>query len=105
MWCCASCNHLCLVQLRLWQSRFISESDCSLFIVIPPKAYFCTPWRFFAPWVLTKVQADSLFYSLQLAAKYVGGADGSAKLLCNCIKHAKSCSTLQLAAHRLLPTA
>lgn len=78
------------------QSKLIS--DCSLFIDIPQsnQKIFSIPLALVCSLVLTKVQPDSLFYSLQLAGKCVGCADGSAKHLYIYIKHAKSCSTLQL---------
>lgn len=79
------------VWFRLWAEQvYICLQFIYSYTPEQPKACFCTPWCFSAPWVLTKVQADSLFYSLQLAEKYVGDADGSAKLWCNCIKHTKS---------------
>jgi len=83
-------------RLEYGQSNLVS--DCSLFIDIPQsnQKLFSVPLTLVCSLVLTKVQADSLFYSLQLAGKCVGCADGSAKYLFIYIKHAESYSTLQL---------
>lgn len=83
-------------RLEYGQSKFLS--DCSLFINTPQgnQKLFSVALMLVCSLVLTKVQTDSLFYSLQLSGKCVGCADGSAKHLCVYINHTKSYSTLQL---------
>ena len=45
VWCCASHNHLCLVQIRIWaEQAYIWLQFIYRYTPEKPKAFFCTPY-------------------------------------------------------------